>query len=271
MEPNANQQHVPSSETKPLPYVAFITFPRSGHSVTRVVLERYFDGRFRYCEFYTPDQTVCCKNFPCSNAQITSSKNHDLPLASANLKVTPKLRNLPHLVMYRNFLDAATSEFERRVYSHPEQWTDSLDSWLKFSQWWLAYYQRFVKKWVLARDGVDKLVIRYEDLTSDPLPTYSAIVRRYEPTVAVDVGRLQQILDEAPRRTFGPQHVVQASSKGIRNQRSLEEFRFFNRAYFAQMETQLAREYARLGYPFRYASPTGRSWIPGFAWLSLKK
>ena len=199
-------------------------------------------------------------------------KNHDVGLVDPAHTPMPKIPEIPYLVLYRNFLETVTSDYEKRLVMRKDK-PDTQESWHAFSQHRLIHYRRFVQKWVLETDGCEKLKIRYEDLMDSPLDTCSAIVRFSLPSEAPDLQRLQRLIDKAdlvvPNSETRFDYVPNG---GIRQRREIEAFRYFDPKYFATLERQLARELSLLGYPRRYATASGlwgrwRLRIPRLSWL----
>lgn len=242
-------------------YVACVSYPRSGHHLTAQVLTSYFQGRFKWCEYYTLSERECCKAFPCSRADVSMSKNHDFGIHDRSHRPTPKVPGVPYLVLYRSFLETVVSGYEKRIAY--DTGPDTPAEWKKFARQRLAHYRRFVRKWILERDDIEKLTVRYEDLTANPLAAYRSIVSFSLPGEEPDLVRLRRVVDDAvlvvPNSSEGFDHVPHA---GIRDRRKIEEFRHFDPAYFASLERRLARELTLLGYPLRYARRPGwRSWF----------
>ncbi len=55
----------------------------------------------------------------------------------------PKIPGIPYLVLYRNFLETVTSDYEKRLVMRKDK-PDTRESWQAFSQHRLIYYRRFV-------------------------------------------------------------------------------------------------------------------------------
>jgi len=204
------------------------------------------------------------------------SKNHDFGLYDLAHTPMPKLSAIPYLVLYRNFLETVTSGYEKRVVMKKHQ-SDTREAWHEFSQQRLIHYRRFVQKWVIEEDGCEKLKIRYEDIMGIPLATCTSIVRFSLPSEEPDLPRLQRLIDEADRVVPNSEtRLDYVPNSGIRGQRNIEAFRYFDPKYFATLERQLARELSLLGYPQRYGMASGlwdrwRLHMPGLSWLKRRR
>ena len=275
MEIDMSEFPDPALSVKALRYVACVSYPRSGHGLTERVLRNYFQDQFTYCEFYKPDPQSCCKVFPCSKSGMTLSKNHDMGLKASAYSGIPKVDGVPYFVLYRNFLEAVVSEYERRLrLNHIKQ--DSKAEWKLVCKQMLAYYRRFVKKWIFDPDPMERLLIRYEDLTEDPILTYTKVIEFFQPCDPVDRPRLQHIVEGARALSGTAMGVEYLPETRVRNRRVIEEFKYFDRSEFASLERQLAHEFMQLGYPLRYAeisqvNSRSRFCLPGFSWFSRKR
>jgi hypothetical protein len=239
--------HEPSA---PLRYVACVSYPRSGHHLTVRVLKHYFRDDFKYCQYYNKTCADCCQTFPCTDATVSMTKNHDMDLNHCLHTGLPKQAGVPYLVLVRNFLEAVVSDFNLFL----RQNDDTADAWHTFSQRKLLFYQRFLQKWVLSEDGLEKMLVRYETLTTEPLDAFSRIISFFHPPDAVDPERLQRIIDEAVLEDVKPTGIEIIRKFGVRNRRKLEEFKYYDARYFARLESQLAAELSQLGYPLRFAA-----------------
>ena len=150
---------------------------------------------------------------------------------------------------------------------------DTREAWHAFAQQRLIHYPRFVQKWVIEEDGLENLKIRYEDLVCSPLGSCSAIVKFSLPSEKVSLLRLQPLIDEADLVVPSPDaRFDYVPNSGIRYRRNIEDFRYFDRTYFAALEGRLARELLLLGYPLRYVKDLRlcdrwRFRMPGLSWF----
>jgi hypothetical protein len=234
----------------PLRYVACVSYPRSGHHLTVRMLTHYFKEDFRYCQFYNKTCEDCCQEFPCTDNSVSMTKNHDMDLNRPLSTGVVKQRGVPYLILIRNFLEAVVSDYNLFLRSNE----DSREAWEGFSQRKLTFYKRFVDKWVLSDDGLEKLVVRYENLTARPLETFSEIVSFFHPPQAVDRVRLQRLIDDAVLEDVKPTGIEVIRQFGVRNRRRLEDFTHYDPGYFALLESQLSSELNQAGYARRFAA-----------------
>jgi hypothetical protein len=238
-----------STHRYPLRYVACMSYPRSGHHLTVRLLAGYFGEQFRYCQFY--DRPAgCCGQFPCTARDVNLTKNHDMDLGQTLGLGLPKLRELPYLVLVRNFLDAAVSDYNLYLREHE----DSLETWQSFAQRKLGYYQRFVRKWILLDDDVEKLVVRYEDLTSRPEEWMGRIVGYFAPGEPIVLERIRELVSDALLEDVRPRETTMLYHFGVRNRRRIEDFHHYDPVFFSRLESQLWPELRELGYQPRYAA-----------------
>ncbi len=243
-----SKQNPPSA---PLRYVACVSYPRSGHHLTVRVLSHYFRQDFRYCQFYNKQEGECCRSFPCTDASVSFTKNHDMDLNFPTNPGVPKVEGVPYLVLIRNFLEAVVSDYNLFLREHQE---DTLEAWRGFSQRKLRFYRRFLRKWVLAEDAIEKLVVPYEQLTGEPLTWFARMIDFFHPARPVDGARLEKIVAEAVLEDVKPTGIEVIRNFGVRNRRRIEDFQHFDQAYFAELEGALTAELTELGYPRRFAA-----------------
>ena len=77
-----------------------VSFPRSGHHLLVNFLQRYFGGRFAYCEYYNH-----CQQQPCANPANNLQKSHDFGLE------LPADGAGDYLLQYRHPLYSITSNY----------------------------------------------------------------------------------------------------------------------------------------------------------------
>jgi hypothetical protein len=233
-----------------LRYVACVSYPRSGHHLTVRVLKHYFRDAFKYCQYYNQTGQDCCQAFPCTDPTVTMTKNHDMDLNRRLHVGMPKVAGVPYLVLIRNFLEAVVSDYNLFL----RQNEDTPAAWQGFAERKLSFYQRFLHKWVLGDDGLEKLVVRYEQLTAEPLLVFGEIISFFHPREALDTARLQQIIDDAVLEDVKPTGIEVVRQFGVRNRRRLEDFKYYDREFFGQLETRLSAELTQLGYALRFAA-----------------
>ena len=232
-----------------LRYVACVSYPRSGHHLTMRILQHYFRKRFRYCQYYKEDDVDCCRAFPCTNANVTMTKNHDMDLNDPSADGVPKLSEVPYLILVRNFLEAVVSDYNLYLRQHP----DSLAAWRKFSRAKSVYYRRFLQKWVLSEDDdLQKLIVRYEALTENPLTEFRRVIEFFRPRDSIDETRLERLVQSAVLEDVRPNRVEVIRGFGIHNRRRIEDFQYYDPVYFGELEHELSDELSRCGYPCRF-------------------
>ncbi len=236
--------------TSPLRYVACVSYPRCGHHLAVRIVRHYFDQDFKYCQFYGKNSENCCLQFPCVDPSVTMTKNHDLGLAKEDGNGEQPVPGVPYLVLIRNFLEAAISDYN--LFLRREE--DSLRAWKTFSATKLKYYKRFLHKWVLNDIGTERLIVQYEQLTSDPVREFSRIIEFFHPPGPIDTERLTRLVQEAALEDVAPDGVRVVQGFGVRNRRRLEEFKHYDPIYFGQLEAELSDEFSSLGYAARFAA-----------------
>lgn len=214
-------------KSAPRPVVG-VSWPRSGHHLLVRLLQAYFAGSFHYCDFY-PDVTECCRACPCKWGR-TFTKNHDFDL------MVPKLVGRPYLVQYRSFLPSVISNYELYVFNGND---DNPRMFRCFLEDQLERYRAFVEKWCDASDGVEKCLVKYEDLTSSPMPTLTRIVEFFAPGSVVDRARAEGVLSSA-----GSEKIERGSrwfvpDAGLHSARSVETFRYYDSAYFERIRSEV--------------------------------
>ena len=237
-------------QSNSLRYVACVSYPRSGHHLTVSVLRRYFSDAFTYCQFYQkPDcETDCCQTFPCTNAAVTMTKNHDMDIARDGQDGIPRDPSVPYLVLVRNFLEAVVSDYNLFLRNHE----DSQATWHSFATRKSDYYRRFVGKWIAAGDDLDKLVVHYEDLTQRPHEMFRQIAGFFEPTEAIDDERLGRVITASHLSDITPTGTKLIRKFGVKNRRRIEDFHHYDETFFAQLEAGVADVLSSQGYALRF-------------------
>jgi hypothetical protein len=178
------------------------------------------------------------------------TKNHDMDLHRPLSTGIVKQSGVPYLILIRNFLEAVVSDYHLFLRANE----DTREAWESFSQRKLVFYKRFVDKWVLSDDGLEKLIVRYERLTAEPLETFSQIIEFFHPPHALNGSRLQRLIDDATLEDVKPTGIEVVRQFGVRNRRRLEDFKYYDASYFALLESQLSSELNQAGYSRRYAA-----------------
>jgi len=214
-------------EARPLPYVACVSWPRSGHHVLVRALQKIFKHHFGYCEFYGPSVTPgsgCCGVFPCEKAgPISLSKQHDFD-RKAELP-----DGHPLVVQYRRFSEAVISEFELAVARNLHE--DTAERFAAFARKRARDYAAFCDKWV-RHERSNRVLLDYADLTADPVESIRRVLRlfdahAYVPRIAGEIESLEHV----PAATDGP-----VGLRGIANRRTVEVFRHYDAALFEELE-----------------------------------
>ena len=205
------------------------SFPRSGHAVAFHLAKRYFGDALIYCD--TNNTRFCgCGSVPCINPARTFAKNHDFGLRRS--PGVPILAQERYLVQYRNPVHSICSNFFLYLKKHPEE--DSLAGWQKFAYRDIYYWNHFIDKWVIdfPVQGNQPLNCIYEELIAKPRET-SRVILDYMSA---------EPLDEA---LF--EHVMKGLNISARN--ALEEFKYFDRGFFRELEEAAAQRLAQLALP----------------------
>lgn len=231
-------------------YVASVSYPRSGHSMTVRIVRRYFGSEFRFCEFYNDYHGDCCKSFPCTNPAVSFTKNHDFDLTDPANPGIPKLDGVPYLVMVRNFLETTVSGYNLFLRRNP----DTPETWQRYVRLKLQHYRRFVHKWVLSDDSIEKVVVRYEDLTADPASVLKKVLTFFHPPEPVNDFRLRRLIDSVEAEDTDAKRTKLVEGSGVRATRRIEDFQHFDPDFFQALEKELADEFSGLGYSRRYAA-----------------
>lgn len=204
------------------PYLACVSWPRSGHHLLVNLLRLVLGDRFGYCESYVPatrPDVPCCQSFPCLKRDvITMSKNHDFELAS------PVPTDVRLIVQHRAFLPTLVSNYELHVKNGN---LDSAESWRAFATRTLKGFKGFRAKWVVPAMA-NRLTLDYETLTGDPLGSLRRVLDFMglpdEPQDA-----LARAVAEAPAREGGQ------GEPGVRVTRDVTGFRWYDAAFFAEL------------------------------------
>lgn len=216
-----------------LHYVTGVSLPRSGHHLLAGLLRSYFGPRLVYCPHYTKSQGMeknkanCCDVELCTHKhKVTYCKNHDFH------GLIPKVAGARYLVQYRDFLPSMISSYELYVKNGNE---DSEKRFRKFSDKKVGQYNNFVKKWILSEDNhIQKLVIKYEDLTSAPEEWLEKALQFFG-TENVVRSRIRDLVATAPKTTYLAAQQLHDPSAGVKNSRKVEEFRHYSQPWFDEL------------------------------------
>ena len=214
------------------------------------VLQHYFKTDFKYCQFYNSQQDNCCQSFPCTDETVTMTKNHDMDLNRRWSSGLPKSKEVPYLILIRNFLEAVVSDYNLFLRNNE----DTQDAWVGFSKRKVRYYKAFMQKWVLADDDLEKHIVSYETLTGAPLDEFKRSIEFFRPPTPVDEAKLGRIINNAVLEDAKPTGIDVIRNFGVKNRRKLEEFKYFDEHHFAELEAQLDQEFERVGYALRFAA-----------------
>lgn len=181
--------------------VFFITFPRSGHHLLVRCLAKYFSenpesefntpgsseltkmtgtfkaGNFTYCENYSH-----CQQFGCSSPEVLFQKSHDFQLTD------PVSRRLKYIVQYRENYGAAIKswyEIEAKPNGYLEQYNNKQ----------IAFYQRFLKKWVEPDPEPNRLLIEFKYFTHYPDIVLRQAISFCEPGAVVNEQLLARVIE----------------------------------------------------------------------------
>ncbi|MEM7695731.1 MAG: sulfotransferase family 2 domain-containing protein [Pseudomonadota bacterium] len=221
----------PEPGQTPLPYVASVSWPRSGHHLIVRLLYGYFGPRFGYCEYHVPKDdpdTPCCGHFPCQKRAIAFSKNHDFNIDS------PVPTDVPLLVQWREPIAALHSNFELAVM---EGWPDTPKAFTKFGHKQAEKYRRFMAKWV-EPDLPNRLVLNYDDLTADPHSHFRKVLTLWGEDPC-DEAKLETAIQTVPHISVSDKTSKLSAARGVRAERVVTTFRHYDAA-----ETQVFREIA---------------------------
>jgi hypothetical protein len=196
------------------------------------MLQRYFGEEFKYCDFY-PDETPCCRTFPCTREGIHFSKNHDFDLSG---RIVP---GVPYLIQYRGLIPSAISDFELHLRGGGE---DTKEEFRTFATTRAIGWAGFVEKWVDSKASFERLLVPYEDLVAKPDKTLRKVVSFFAPGAKPDKARIANIV-----ATESSQNVTKSGEEwkhnaGVKAARRVEDFRFYDPVMFAEIEAIAQRQ-----------------------------
>jgi hypothetical protein len=190
-------------------------------------------GRMFYCE-----SGHHCRQWPCPDSRTNFQKQHD-----KRLELQP-LPGYVYLVQYRHPLESLVSYYSWTLKNRPTSLPEAGNSernWLAFlglanSQnipEQLAYWRGFVSKWVLSSMTYPRLSVSYSALVDQPEEQLADVVRFMTQTKTPDRALIRAIV----------------KNMSVRRRRAIEDFRFYDRRYFSQLESLVAPELDALGIP----------------------
>lgn len=235
----------------PLQYVANVSWPRSGHHLIERFLNAYFGKRHRYCNPYALSPQ-CCRALPSSpcrhQATVTFSKNHGEDTRS----VAPGDR---HLITFRHFLPAFVS-----IYGPTLKFDGIRDSPAVFRNmlWERAHlYKAWCETWVFAGEDLEKMLVRYEDLTAWPQQNFAAIIRYCSPRETVDEARVAALVAGLGSENRDQDGMVRdfSGEPGIRDRRDITRFQHYDHGLFAEVESFLRATLERANLPLHFSPP----------------
>ena len=197
-------------------------------------MEKYFDGDFLYCEFYTPEN--CCKKTPCQYSdKVWLSKNHDYH------SCVPILPGVNYLIQYRSFLPAVISDYELYARNKAQ---DNQDLFRKYATNRKGHYLDFMTRWSEAvADDSSFVRISYERMTAEPLDVFSRLVKQFRPDLPVDADRLKTIVAGLNRVSFEQGRQILEEKSGVAAFRDIRDFRYYDETFFAALEDETVKAY----------------------------
>lgn len=224
-----------------------VSMPRAGHHVAEMVLGQLLGPRFAYCEFYTI--RTCCKQIPCARmagweeagALAFMQKSHDHNLTDP---VDPGFDGL--LVQVREPVARALSNYELDLATvRPAHSRAYMRFWLGLEA---AYTVGFIRKWCVEPDP-RALILRYEDLLSDPVAYYRRIFERF--------GLPMECFDEAKVQAA---QAVSSTDKKPFHERDIRGSAYYDVDSLSDFQRLVVRGAEQLGYKrHRQLTRGGRS------------
>ena len=83
---------------------------------------------------------------------------------------------------------------------------------------------------------MERLIIRYEDLTADPLGTMAPVIQFFAPDAAVDPDRLAHAIATAQAQKVTKIDEQWIENAGVQSRRRIEDFRFYDLDLFCGIE-----------------------------------
>ena len=176
--------------------VQAVSYPRSGHHLLITALARYSSGDMSFDSiaerhFAAGDLVYCehyghCNRVPCTDPKTNLQKNHDFDLA-----LQPNA-DRPYLVQIRDPLPSIVSYF--RIQCLHWDLAASKESWSQFAHEQVEQWRAFYRKWVLARDDLDCLLINYDELLNNPTSQFRRAIEFCHPAGSIDGSLLQRVV-----------------------------------------------------------------------------
>jgi hypothetical protein len=225
IEPDAVPGFQPAKRA--LPFVANVSWPRSGHGLLVRILKAALGDLHGYCEYYGPKaltNTPCCGQFPCTNCHISMTKQHDF-----NNDTILSL-DIPLVVQYRSFIPSVVSHFEYALsIRHVD---DKAVAFERFAREQAGRYSAFARKWI-ARPRANCVLLPYERLTAEPISALDEVIALYGLPNGI-VGN--EILSRMNGITYVAGSRAVARRQGVSSTRDVKEFRFYSRDLFDEIE-----------------------------------
>jgi len=206
-----------------------VSYPRSGHAAVYQIAWHYFGDAFIYCDTNNKEQCGC-ESVPCVNPNRTFAKNHDFGLYNA--AGMPIIPSEHYLIQFRSPVRSIVSNYYlfryRRLLRHRKS------EWQRFALNSIAYWNRFVDKWVLdfPSKADPPLFCSYESLVLDPE------VRIREILAYLSDGPLDE---DAVCQALKVEPIVQSNS--------ISEFKYYDAGFFREIEELTSGRLAKLGLP----------------------
>ena len=203
-----------------------ISFPRSGHHLLVRCLTQIYKDQLNYCEFYTH-----CRRTPCSDPATNLQKNHDFKLRIS------KSADLRYVIQYRHPVEAISSWFDL-VLKEPSKlerltvWDGRL-SWKWFFANKIAYWKRFVDKWVIGKAAPNQLLVPYHALIRDPRHQLERIANFLDPNNPLPQSSLDWVL----------------KIQNIEQKKTALSFRYCDLEWLGKIENELATYLERSSIP----------------------
>ena len=218
----------------PLPYVANVSWPRSGHHLLVRLLQGTYGPLFGYCEHFVPKglaNSPCCGAFPCRRGGLVHmSKQHDFDLTA----VVPE--GLGLVVQYRGFLPSAVSQYEMHIHKSAEP--DTPATFRAYAEAMLPTYRGFMDRWVRG-ERASRVVIAYEDLVAHPVREAEKVLGLYG---TPDYGaNLRKAVKRVKAATYVDGVEKVAKERGVQEARDETAFRHYDPALFTDLAARAAR------------------------------
>ena len=214
-----------------------VTFPRSGNSLFRWMLAKYFAkevfkgvsspssslknlrrgkivaGKFHFCGVY-----LHCKCCPCIDFRTNFQKTHDF-----NLKL-PNTSLWSYIIQYRQPIESIISKYELMVKEDKIVYDE--EKWKEFASDEIIRWKKFVSKWVINNKTSKKFFIPYHKLMEDPVNIMSQVISFINPDEGIDRELLHKIIN----------------CEEIRNRRNITDFKYYDEFFLRNIEYQALLE-----------------------------